>query len=333
MSPDVTQALNILLPADFSHRISVLDGCDKSSLPDWAASLVWLGAWCRSNRLASKRLIVFAVLPTRELAAAFTGLGCLIAGASNFEDALSWPMFKKLPSGRGVFWRSRSGTKHYCGNIVGFKEYDGSEFIVVDVTKASKKAEVGTRCEISRNYFDDYQFTEEKPPTAPRSAALDVAARSLRYLVDNLNPKWIWADGAEGLIVTNVATFQSSLDGLFLSIEGQDPVAMSDLLCLERNKIQSHAKLRIDHPKGVLSGNFPIVILDGLQAFVVHEHLADVSNMLVILDRSEYQEGIHDAVLVLRSISSDVQNTDFMNFMPGKFTPGIELAAYWIDEQ
>ena len=322
-----------LLPDDLRSSISVLDGCEKSSLPDWAASLIWLGAWCRSNRLVGKRLIVFAVLPTRELAAAFASLGCLLAGASNFEDALSWPTFKKLPSGRGVFWISKDGTKRYRGNIVCFKECDGTEFIVVDVTKAPRNAEFGTRREISRNYFDDYRFTEEAPATAPRSALFNSAAQSLRYLVANLNPKWIWADGAEGLLVTNVATFESAIAGISLSIEGQNPIAMSDLLCLGRNKGQSHAKLRIDHPRGALAGNFPLAILDGAKAFMVHEHLAAVSNMLVILDRSEYQEGIHDAVLGLRNISSDGQNTDFKSAMPSKFTPGVELAAYWIDER
>ena len=322
-----------LLPADLSRRISVLDGCDKSSLPDWAASLVWLGAWCRSSQLEGKRLIVFAVLPTRELAAAFASLGCLVAGASIFEDALSWLTFKNLPTGRGVFWSHRNDKARYCGNIVGFKEYEGSEFIVVVVTKAPRNAEVGSSREINRKYFDEYRFTEEEPPTVPRSASFDAAEQTLRSLVENLNPKWIWADGAEGLLVTSVVTFESAIAGFSLTIEGQTPIAMSDLLCLGRNKGQSHAKLRIDHPRGALAGNFPLAILDGAKAFMVHEHLAAVSNMLVILDRSEYQEGIHDAVLGLRSISSDGQNADFKSAMPSKFTPGVELAAYWIDEQ
>lgn len=321
-----------LLPDDFRSRISVLDGCEKSSLPDWAATLIWLGAWCRTNKLSGKKLIVFVVLPSRDLAAAFASLGCLIAGASNFEDSLSWSTFKNLPSGRGVFWKSRIGNKQYGGNIVGFKENEGSEFIVVDVTKAPRKAEKGTRREISRNYLDDYRFTEEKPPTVTRSASFDASAKSLQYLVENFNPKWIWADGAEGLVVTNVTSFESSLAGISVSIECRDPIALSDLLCLERNNVQNHAKLRIVHPRGELSGSFPIVILDGAKAFMVHEHLTEVSNMLVILDRSEYQEGIHDKVLGLRSISGDYKNADCMSDTPDKLTPGIELAAYWIDE-
>jgi len=174
----------------------------------------------------------------------FPALDASLLARAILEDALSWSSFKNLPSGRSVFWISKSGTKRYCGNIVGFKEYDGTEFVVIDVTKASQRAEVGTRREISQNYFDDYRFTEEKPPTVPRSSSFDAAAQSLRYLVENLNQKWIWADGAEGLIITNVASFESSLAGLSLSIEGQNRIALSNLLCLERNNIQNHAKLR-----------------------------------------------------------------------------------------
>lgn len=275
---------------------------------------------------------MFAVLPTRELAAAFASLGCLIAGASDFEDALSWSTFKKLPLGRGVFWISKNGNKLYCGNIVGFTDEGGTEFIVVDVTKAPRKAEVGYHRLISRNYFDDYHFTEEKPATTPRSASFDAAAQSLSYLVEKLNPKWIWADGAEGLIVTNVASFESAIAEISLSIEGHKPITLSDLLCFERNNIQNHAKLRLDHPRGELLGDFPIVILDGAKAFMVHEHLTAGSNMLVILDRSEYQEGIHDEVIQLRSISTDCQNADLKSAMPSTLAPGVELAAYWIDE-
>lgn len=326
-SPTVPNALINMLSANFRLRISVLNGCEKDSLPDWAVSLMWLGAWCRSMQHADKRLITFAVLPTRELAAAFASLGCLVVGASVFEDALSWQTFKKLPIGRSVFWMAR-----YCGEIVGFKDYEGTEFIVVKVTNAGRPTEVGSIREISRSRFDDYQFTEEKPPPAPKAASFDAARLSLESLVENLNPKWIWADGAEGLLVSNVAKFESEIEDLLLSIDGKPPVAISDMLCLGRNKELSHAKLRLEPPRGVLEGGFPLAILDGTSAFKVHEYLGSVPNLLVILNRSEYQDDIHDNVLKLRSISQDI-NFDFQSAMPDKLAPGIELAAYLIDRQ
>lgn len=276
---------------------------------------------------------MFAVLPTRELAAAFAGLGCLVAGADIFEDALSWTTFRNLPFGRGVFWTVRNGADHYGGKIVGFRGDGSDEFIVLEVTKARRKSEKGFLRQISRAHFHEYRFTVDEPPSLPRQASFAAVGKSIGLLVENLNPKWIWADGAEGLLVTNIASFESSVAGLSISIDGQVPITMSEFLCLGRNKEQTHAKLRIDHPRGTIGGSFPLAILDGAKAFSMHEHLASVSNMLVILDRSEYQEGINDSLLGLRSISLDLHEADFQYPMPGKLSLGVELAAYLIDGQ
>lgn len=322
-----------MLPSHFSRRISVVDGSLRSSLPDWAASLVWLGEWSRLNRVAAKRLIIFVVLPAREFSAAFLGLGCLLAGARQYEDALSWPRFKALEVGRPVFWSRKDGTNRYRGSLLGAEERGGAEFMSVDVTRAPRRAEVGTRLTINRRYFDDYRFTEEEPPTGPRALSLNAAGKALGCLVETLNPKWIWADGAEGLVVTSVATFETSMTDLAISVDDLPPIAMSDLLCSGRNNSQGHGKLRIDHPKGALSGDFPLIILDGPSAFGIHEHLSTLSNILVVLDRSEYSEDIHNTALGVRSISTECLNAVLADSMPNTFASGIEIAAYLIDEK
>ncbi len=325
--------MNNLLPDDICQRVSILHRHHKYPVTDWAASLVWLGGWTRSNSFADKRLIVVVVLPTRELAAAFAAFGCLIAGASAFEDALSWPTFKTLPTGREVFWSRRDGTDRYRGKILGVEERGNSEFISLSVSKAPRRNVIGTTLQINRRYFEGYQFTEEAPPTKPKTVRLSAAMQALAPLVENLNPKWIWADGAEGLLVTSVATFENSIEGLSLSIGEQGPIAISDLLCSARNKDQSHSKLRIEHPRGALAGDFPVAILDGPNAFQVHEHLTKVPNLLVILDRSEYQQDMHDLLLSLRSISCDSHNNSLQESIPGTFPAGVEVAAFLIDHQ
>ena len=319
-----------MLPADINLRISVLDGNEAISLPDWALALIWLGFWCRLNQHKGKRLIVFAVLPTREFSAALAGIGCLIGGAAAFEDTLSWATFKKLPIGRNVFWIHRNTMTRYCGEIIAFKEYDGAEFIVVKVTKAPRKAELGLIREISKSYFDEYRFTEERPPSAPKALSFDTALQALKSLIPTLNQKWIWADGAEALILSRLTKFEHSIEGVSLSIDGNVPVALSELLCMGRNKEQTHAKLRIDHPKGGINGSFPLAILDGRTAFEVHEHLGSVANLLFLLDRSEYQGDIHDTVLGLRSVSHQATSNLHL-FMPERFAHGIEISAYLID--
>lgn len=325
--------MNILSSGIF-ESMTIIDGDETFSFPDWASSLAWLGAWCRLNQQPGKRLIVFAVLPTRELAAAFAGLGCLIAGAGAFEETLSWPTFKNMPAGRCVFWIHNNTGMRYSGEITGFEEYGGTEFIVVKITNASKnkKSYVGSSIKINQRYFEDYRFTEEKPPSAPKSMSLDTVSSLLKALIGNISPKWIWSDGAEGLLVTSVTKFVSAIENLSLSISGKQPITLSAILCMARNKGHDHAKLRLDHPKGSLDGNFPVAILDGSKAFEMHEHLASIPNLLIILDRSEYQERIHDTALLLGGISQDI-SPEFMQTIPEKFAPGIELSAYLIDGQ
>ena len=320
-----------MLPADFGIRISVLDGCKENTLPDWAALLIWLGAWCRHNQVAGHRLIVFAVLPTRDLAAAFAGIGCLVAGSSTFEDALSWQKFRKLPSGRNVFWVNKSTGACYSGDIVAFSEIHGDEFIEVRVSKSKRKNELGMVIKVNQRYFDEYRFTESKPLSVAKAASLDAVGNALEALVGSLNPKWLWSDTAEGLIVTQVSLFESSIESLSLSIDSRLSLTMSDFLCMGRNNDREHAKLRLDHPKGTIEGIFPLVILDGVRAFMVREHLSAAGNMLIILDRAEYQVEVHEIVKSLKSFSQGYA-TNLSAVTLERFTPGVEIAAYLINE-
>ncbi len=105
---------------------------------------------------------------------------------------------------------------------------------------------------------------------------------------------------------------------------------MLDLLCLGKSSGQSHAKLRISHSRGIVSGEYPLAILDGPEAFFVNEHLDNGSNVLVILDRSEYQEGINNQVLQLKS-NADDQLANYVKDIPDSFPPGVEFEAFVVD--
>jgi hypothetical protein len=311
-------------------EISIIDGAEILPLPEWTAALVWLGAWCRKHQLMDKRLITFAVLPTRDLAAAFACLGSLLAGAEAFEDTLSWSKFSCLPRGTKVFWSTRDGSRSYQGNIIGLEFLHDSEFIVVCVMKAARRAEIGSTFRISQKYFDNYRFTEEQPPTVSKTCSFGNASRFACDLLERVNPNWIWADGAEGILITSMAKFDKAITGLSLKAGGQQSLPLRDLLCIEINGKTTHAKLRVTHPRGKLSGNFPLAILDGPDAFLTHEYLHNIPNILVILDRNEYRESIHGSLLQLMSIAVNT-NENYFEDLPDKFPHGIELAAYTID--
>jgi hypothetical protein len=320
--------LDSLSGFSLKDRITVWDGAEGSSLPEWAAALVWLGDWCRRTQFHDRRLIVFATLPSRELAAAFVAFGAMLGGARSFKDSLSWSRFRNKSIGSVVYWRERQGTKRFAGAIVKFEEMHGTELITLKVIKPAAVAKKGGTTSIGRGQFDNYLFTEEEPPTSSRSSAFSQNESLMKKLLGYLNPKWIWADGAESILVTQMTGFGSAIADLSLSCDEISPVPMLDLLCIARSNESTLAKLRISHSRGKLDGKYPLAILDGPEAFYgAHEHLAGTSNILTILDRSEYSEGISDKVLELGAIASDVHLGEFGE-LPASFLPGVELAAY-----
>jgi hypothetical protein len=139
------------------------------------------------------------------------------------------------------------------------------------------------------------------------------------------------SDSAVGLIGTSITAFESSIENLALSIDSGPPISVSDLLCLGRNKDHGHAKLRMEPPKGTIEGCFPLAILDGEKAFSVHEHINAARNLLIIFERSEYVVEVHDIAKSLKGISQNL-GVDFTDAIPFTFMPGIEVAAYLIEE-
>ena len=194
-------------PEPFTSGLTILDGGKEYPLPDWASSLLWLGQWCRNHRDPLNRLVTFVVLPTRDFAAVFAGIGAIVGGAKLFEDKLSWPIFRELSVGTSVYWQKVGGGPKFAGTILGFSDMYGSEFISVEVTKPASSATPAC-ISISKQNFETYAFRLERPPTSARFISLNNASQFIGGLCDGINPKWINADGAEGLIVTNMENFQ-----------------------------------------------------------------------------------------------------------------------------
>lgn len=324
--------MDLLHSLDLKDNLKVLDGEMLQPLPDWALAFMWLGAWCRSYSKPGKRLIAFAVVPSRDLAAAFSCFGSLVEGSRSFEDKLSWTRFRALSPGALVFWKQPQDKKFYSGTIIGFERpYGGDEFIRIQVIKPISIAKTGLIRNISERYFDEYLFSVEQPPSTNRANLYTKAEDFIKHLVGKPNPKWIWTDGAEALLVTGLARFAQSLTDLSLVTGGALSVPLSELLCAARNHLPNHSKIRVSHPRGNISGSIPLVILDGPEAFYVHEHLDARANILVILDRSEYRPDINDVVLQLGSVSGS--DAECMHIdVPDEFPPGVEMSAYIVDD-
>jgi len=312
--------------------ISVLDGTEEHSLPEWAASLIWLGSWCRGFQDPARRLVSVAVMPARDLAAAFAALGALLAGAELYKDELSWPRFRVLPAGTTVYLKSLDGKVKYSGIILGTEELDGSEFMKISVTKPASNAKSGLVLSVSKRHFDGYLCRLEKPPSEPETESLAQTRHFLASLNPRIHDKWIWADGAEALVVTKIASFDQSLINLSLRGAWGQTAAISDLLCMARSGGSEHAKLRLTHPRGDISGAIPLAILDGKDPLEIHEHLKADCNLLVLLARHEYTDGIDDLFLQLKAASRETVEVDNAS-LPDRLPPGMDIRAYLVDRR
>lgn len=275
---------------------------------------------------------MFATLPTRELVTSFVAFGAILGGARSFEDSLSWPRFRNKPIGSVVYWKERQGTKRFAGTILRFEEMYGTELITLQVTKPASAAKKGGTTSIGRGQFDNYLFTEEEPPTASRSSTFSHSERFIKTLLGDLNPRWIWADRAESILVTRMTSFGDAIANLSLSSDDTASVPLQDLLCAAKGSEATSAKLRISHAGGKLDGKYPLAILDGAEAFHEAPHLSGTINILTILDRFEFSEGINDRLLELGAIASDVQ-LDELAELPAYFPAGFDLAAYVVPRE
>ncbi len=293
--------------------------------PPWVNFLVSLGSVCRGLQFDNKRLITLVVLPTRSFAAGFANLGSLLIGAKNFNDSLNWETFKALPIGTTVYW-NKDQTK-YAGIILGFERMYDDDFILLEVTKPVTKAKGGLKSFISRSNFQEYSFSREQPLGVSKSETLDKAGRFFNAWVGGISQRWIWADGAESLIVGRVKELSSIYSELFISLDGEDQISMQDMLCMQNNHLNFHGKSRVTHPRGELDGDFPLIILDGPEGFYIYTNKSSTSNLLVFLDRSEFNENIQNTVLQLKNFSVDFTEEMF-TYLPAVVPAGIEFITF-----
>lgn len=322
--------MNFLESMALSCALYLQDDEERLPLPDWAKAEIWLGWWCRNLQLKNKRLLVVAILPSRELAAAFVGMGCILAGTRMFSGELTWERFKSLQKGTDIFWRSPKGRGGYSGVILD-RDALGPETIRVQIVKGGRRSDAGSIFEFSEKWFNDCLFSEAKLPAGQRKGALESAVMFCNQLGLEVNSPWMSTVGAEACLVTNQARFRHELLGLKVGVDSHPPTSMADVLCLQNGTDISASKLRL-----VSSGNYsgmsvPVTILDGGGAFGRIE-LVESGNVLVLLKRSEYTAEIQNYLLELRNVANAF-SIDIAGDIPSSFPPGVELTAFVVQRE
>lgn len=302
--------------------IFLWDGDEKLPMPDWAIAQIWLGWWCRKLQLTGNRMLAVAVLPTRELAAAFVGLGCLLAGAQLFRGSFSWGDFRNLPPGSEVFWKTPADNTRYEGVVLEGKD---SNLVPVKIRKGRKR-DIDAVWSFSSSKFAECLFSEENLPTERRTVAMENAMRFHGNLGLDTNPRWIWTAGQEAHIVTNQTRFWEPLMNLQIGVQNLAPVPFADVLSAASSNDRILAKLRITSVGYVPGRDVPLTVLDGDHA-CGRVRQFDSGNVLMLLDRVEYAADIHNELLSALNVAQALPAESLVD-LPTHFPPGVELTAF-----
>lgn len=301
------------------------DDDEPFPLPDWARAEMWLGWWSRRFHVANARLLTVAVLPCRDLASAFAGLGCVIAGAQSFSGDLTWEKFTTLPPGTEIFWRLQQFSFSYEGVIVDATGWP-SGMVPVNIVKSRRSSEVASVIGFSHNSFDEYIFSEVRLPGGQRMQAMEDSVRFQRALGVDASSRWSLSGKAECCLITNQAEFWRQLEGIRLGSESCGLIPFSNVLHAGKGTDNTASKLALSSAGHYSGHNVPVTILDGPAAF--HQLLlVESGNVMVLLERSEYTTDVRNILLELRNVPEDAQAT-MLPRLPACLPPSMEVTAF-----
>lgn len=303
-------------------KINLLDSGKIIAPPSWVNTLFWLGWWCRTFKSDSENLITVAVIPTTELASVFAGLGCLIAGAQQFEGGFSWSDLCCLSVGSKVFWRDEKGRRNE-GVLI---QNDNPSPKMVCIKPIKGPSTGLTSWYITEDKFRTIKFSEDQIPTPKYTLSMENGLRFYEYIGIENASQWIWDGNREAIVSTNQTRFFTAAESLSLVLEEDSSVSLVDALCIGRSNENRTSKLLLTPTYKATNNVAPLYILDGKDALCQLEEV-DNKNVLILLDRTEYSAEIHN-ILLEASNQAVKPKPEFLGQIPNQFPPGFDLCAY-----
>jgi hypothetical protein len=307
------------------HQMYLQEAGVKHLIPAWARATLWLGWWARRWQLPDSRILAVTVLPSRELAAMFASLGCVIAGAQQFDKGFSWDDLVALPEGSSIFWKIPGIKARYEGVVLQPLIIEGQLLATVRIEQGRPR-ERGTVWSFSQGRFAECIFSEVCLPTRQGSQVMESAFALLHSVGVQVKRSWLWSAGIEASLRTNMTRFWNALEGLEIGAADSGMCPAEDALCSATADQRRNAKVQVASAIRAAEKASPVHILDGIDAF---QQVRDIGsgNVVVILDRAEYSPEVHNFLLNARSFSRDLP-LELLESVPERFPPGFELSAF-----
>lgn len=307
------------------------------SVPGWVEFLMWTGWWMRRHRSADRRLFMVLLLPTRSCCSVFSAFGALVGSMSEDTDVLTWSTLAALPSGQRVylrFKRSARGTIPAEGKIAGLQEILGAKGVKIEIESAAKPFSDLSITVLPEN-FGDYQISLTPYLSGRRERKLAGISQFYGKTFTAFNPSWMLIRNQECIVVTNRAAWERETGGIHVSVKDglRRPVVfpLVDLLMAGLLDSDQQPRIGLVSPKTEITGRTgtPVTILDGPEALKSLEKIT-TSNVIILLDRCEYNESVEAVLAGLASLRSDEPLTDAD--LPGSEIPaGTEMAIFAIN--
>lgn len=333
-----------MLPDQFIYEDA--DGGDQP-LPGWLRYHSAVGAIAGRYSVNGRRLVIAAAVPTRAYCAAFNSLGVVTANASAdgvfVESELHFQRLRQLPFGAAVLYRQKSkklkgrlegsdtvpqkdGTEKPCVRIRVHNRGSGGLTHLVYAENAHKveivggvqgelpKKQKGRRVKSSIEFVDEFFPNESLESVALKSRVLCAIVGRANALLREMKETKLAVQSSDKQQVTRGTL--------------QDVVRIRAFAGNEADHFLADV-VPVDSKTVDLDDSPPVVVFDGAAGFLKQRSKWPLSNLVVILDRTE--PGFDDAVaaqnetyMKRRVGDNEVEGLASLPDAP----PGVEIVAF-----
>jgi len=310
-------------------KMGTIESLKSSMFPEWASFLIWTGWWMRITRRVNTRIFMVLLMPTRACCSALCSFGALIGSMVEERDSLTWEKCLSLPVGTSIYWHE--GRQKHSGTIIGKCEVEGLTGVRVKYETKGRRNREATKI-IFKHHLSHDRIKLTPFLSNQSEEILETAKTFYRSVTGEVSDLWISSWTSECLLVTNRAGWKRENEGLLAAVAtGDNPIALSDALMWWLKDGVHAPRVCLSSPKSVPinSHEIPLAILDGPDALRSME-LVYSQNILILLDQTEYDEGVEN--LLAQPLS--VRNDELLPFPEGvaeTLPSSIEMTMFALD--
>ena len=300
-----------------------------SNLPDWAVTALEIGALAGyAANLAESRLVLFCVVPCRQIFTALLGFGTLACRAAISENRYSWLDFLSIDDGTEVFWTQPGIKESFAGKLMPQEIIGGNIMRSAAITRPKKKSTEGLKWIFSESKYKQCVFSADRLPLKNASENFEKADKFFKELDVKIGAGWFMKKGAELRIISNISSFQNSLKGWTLTAENLNySISLENLLLLKKEGDTVFAKTLITSSLGRILSKCPVSILDGPLTFQRIQDI-DSGSLIIVLERHELMQEHIDFLIQAKSQHIQKSNDALQHLIPKKIASTVEVSGY-----